>query len=82
MPKLDASQTQALMRLLVRSTNKIKGRSLDQARMAFSSDRQYEEFRKELKDYESGLRKVLMGALVDAGITDSPLSNEDLMRLK
>ncbi len=82
MAKLDPGQTLALARLFVRSQNLLKGKAIDEARLALPSDRQFEQFKKTMKDHESGLRRVFMNALVTAGLIEAPVSIEDLSRMK
>lgn len=82
MAKLTADQTLTLLRLFVRSNNLLKGQALDLARVAFAQERQYDQFKKTLKDKESGLRKAFVDALVSAGLTDDPVALEELARMR
>jgi hypothetical protein len=82
MAKLNRDETLALARIVVRSMNLLKGKALDQVRAAIPNDRQYEQIRKIIKDHESGLRVATMNAITAAGLTDSPVSAEELRGLK
>lgn len=79
---LTKDETLAIARIMVRAQNLLKGESLDQARACLSNDRQYEQFKKIVKGKEAALRQGLMDALVAAGLTKTPLTTEEMARLK
>jgi len=80
--KLTKEQTVTVAKVLVRTTTLLKGRAFDLARMSFSSDRQFDAYRFEMKNYESYLRQGFMSALVAAGLTDDPMTAAELAELK
>ena len=82
MAKLTKDQTLALARIFVRAQNILKGRALDQARACLASDRQFDQFKKTIKDGEFGLRQGFMEALVQAGLTDDPVAPSEMAGLK
>jgi hypothetical protein len=82
MAALDRDQTLALLRVVCRAQNLLKGSALDGARAALPNDRQYTAFRSSLLAKEQGLRVGIQAALIDAGLIAEPLSKSELAGLK
>ena len=84
MPKLSHDESLALLRLIVRGQNTLKGEALDLGRLALpqtKSDRQFKEFSTRMKSTESAIRAHLAKALVEAGVTED-INNETLFSMK
>ena len=86
MAKLSRIESIQLVKLIVKGQNVLKGTALDMARQSFptpgdGNDRQFEQFKKTLKDSESGLRTVMLSSLVQDGIIE-PVSAEEIFNGK
>ena len=84
MARLTREESLALARVIVRAGNNLKGRLIDQARMAFpetKEDRQFKQFAKSAKDTESSIRHATIKALVEAGVMES-LTNMEIHNMK
>jgi len=60
-----------ILRLHARAQSKFKGRAFDLMRTALDNDKQFESFKKLLKEYEQITRRGFAEALVDTKIIET-----------
>lgn len=76
MPKLSDADAHKVLQDFVHAQDRLKGKLLDNARMALSNDRQFEQFKKSVKDRASLEKRVFMQNLVESDVVSAEAVKE------
>ena len=80
--RLDRESTLRLFRCLIGNHRGLSHQAIDQARMSFKNDRQFNQFERSLRGAERGLREELLKNLKNLGIADTSVTQDDLRHMR
>lgn len=80
--RLDRESTLRLFRCMIGNHRGLSHTAIDQARMSFKNDRQFDQFERSLRSKERSLREELLKNLQNLGIADSSVTKEDLRHMR